>query len=76
LIPDIPFNISEQICNYVQAELPNVEEPKIESPVLTIREKMIQARIDENIRMGEMQSVITVCYSCGKCFYGKWPIFL
>ncbi len=23
-----------------------------------------------------MQSVITMCYSCEKCFYGKWPIFL
>lgn len=68
LIPVIPFNVSERICNYVQEELPAVETPKFPSP--TIRENLIHARIDANISMGEMQSVITVCYSCGKCFYG------
>ena len=74
LIPDIPRNISEHICEYVQDELPEIESPK--SPEPTLRENLIQARIDSNRSMEQMQSVITVCYTCGKCFYGKWPIFL
>jgi hypothetical protein len=74
LIPDIPRNISEHICEYVQDELPEIEAPKPPEP--TLRENLIQARIDSNRSMEQMQSVITVCYSCGKCFYGKWSIFL
>ena len=74
LIPDIPHNVSERICEYVQVELPAVEAPK--SPTLTIRENLIQSRIDENVRMGEMRSIITVCYGCGKCFYGAYHFVL
>jgi hypothetical protein len=74
LIPDIPLNVSERICEYVQVELPAVEAPK--SPTLTIRENLIQSRIDDNVSMGEMRSVITVCYGCGKCFYGAYHFVL
>ena len=73
LIPDIPWNVSERICEYVQVELPAVEEPK--TLTLTIRENLIQLRIHANISMGEMRSVITVCYGCGKCFYGTCRVF-
>jgi len=69
LIPDIPFNVSERICEYLQTDLPVVEAPRF--PDLTIRENLIKVRIAANISMGEMRSVIKVCYGCGKCFYGS-----
>jgi hypothetical protein len=73
LIPDIPFNVSERICEYLQTDLPVVEAPRF--PDLTIRENLIQVRISANISMGEMRSVIKVCYGCGKCFYGMYCLF-
>ena len=69
LIPDIPFNVSERICEYLQTDLPVVEAPRF--PDLTIREHLIKVRIAANTSMGEMRSVIKVCYGCGKCFYGS-----
>jgi hypothetical protein len=68
LIPDIPWNVSERICEFARTEVPVIEPPRL--PDLTIREKLIQLRITANISMGEMRSVIKVCYGCGKCFYG------
>jgi hypothetical protein len=73
LIPDIPFNVSERICEYLQTELPVVEAPRF--PDLTIRENLIQVRIAANMSMGEMRSVIKSCYGCGKCFYGVYRPF-
>jgi hypothetical protein len=73
LIPDIPFNVSERICEYLQTDLPVVEAPRF--PELIPRENLIQARICANISMGEMRSVIKVCYGCGKCFYGIYRLF-
>jgi len=73
LIPDIPFNVSERICEYLQTDLPVVEAPRF--PELTPRENLIQARICANISMGEMRSVIKVCFLCGKCFYGIYRFF-
>jgi len=73
LIPDIPFNVSERICEYLHTDLPVVEAPRF--PDLTIRENLINVRIAANSSMGEMRSVIKVCYGCGKCFYGVYHLF-
>ena len=40
------------------------------STEFTTRENVIQDRIQANIQRGELNVVITVCYGCGKCFYG------
>jgi hypothetical protein len=73
LIPDIPFNVSQRICEYLQTDMPVVEAPRF--PELTARQNLIKARISANISMGEMRSVIKVCYGCGKCFYGMYRLF-
>jgi hypothetical protein len=72
LIPGIPFNASERFCEYLQTDLPVVEAPRF--PDLTIRENLIQIRIAANSSMGEMRSVIKVCYGCRKCFYGVYRL--
>jgi hypothetical protein len=68
IVPDIPYTVIQRICEYVQEGLPMIEEPV--SPEWTTRENLIQDRIQANITRSELKSVITVCYGCGKCFYG------
>jgi hypothetical protein len=68
IVPDIPCSVIRNICEYVQEELPIIEEPT--STEFTTRENVIQDRIQANIQRGELNMVITVCYGCGKCFYG------
>ena len=68
IVPDIPCPVIQSICEYVQEELPVIEEPA--SPELTIRQNLIHDRIQANIKRSELNLVITVCYGCGKCFYG------
>jgi hypothetical protein len=68
IVPDIPYTVIQSICEYVQDELPVIEEPA--SPELTTRQNLIQDRIRANINRSELKSVITMCYGCGKCFYG------
>ncbi len=68
IVPDIPCTVIRSICEYVQEELPFIEEPA--SPELTTRQNLIHDRIQANIKRSELNLVITVCYGCGKCFYG------
>jgi hypothetical protein len=68
IVPDIPCPVIQSICEYVQEELPVIEEPA--SPELTIRQNVIHDRIQANIKRSELNLVITVCFGCGKCFYG------
>ena len=68
IVPDIPCTVIRGICEYVQDELPLIEEPA--SPELTTRQNLIHDRIQANIKRSELNLVITVCYGCGKCFYG------
>jgi hypothetical protein len=68
IVPDIPCTVIRGICEYVQEELPFIEEPA--SPELTPRQNLIHDRIQANIKRSELKLVITVCYGCGKCFYG------
>jgi hypothetical protein len=68
VVPDIPSTVIQSICEYVQDELPIIEEPA--SPELTTRQNLIHDRIRANINRSELKSVITMCYGCGKCFYG------
>jgi hypothetical protein len=68
IVPDIPCTVIRSICEYVQEELPVIEEPA--SPELTTRQNLIHDRIQANIKRSELNLLITVCYGCGKCFYG------
>ena len=73
IVPDIPCSVIRNICEYVQEELPIIEEPT--STELTTRQNVIQDRIQANIKRSDLNMVITVCYGCGKCFYGDaFPI--
>jgi hypothetical protein len=68
IIPDIPYTVIQSICEYVQDEMPVIENPV--SSEFTIRQNVIQNRIQANINRTELKLLITVCYGCGKCFYG------
>jgi hypothetical protein len=71
LIPDIPINISKNICIYLKEDMPDIENPK--SAALQVDQNLIQTRIQQNITETELKHVITCCYGCGKCFYGNKP---
>ncbi len=68
IVPDIPCTVIQSICEYVHEDLPIVEEPA--GPEWTTRQNLIQDRLQANIKRSELKSVITMCYGCGKCFYG------
>ena len=71
LIPDIPINISKKLCIYLKEDMPDIENPK--SAALQVGQNLIQNRIQQNITETELKHVITLCYGCGKCFYGNRP---